>query len=104
MRDEPTSDESGRVSAIYSLRETPEARQQLDAIALQSNQFQNIWGGITWLILRQPDAGELIPGRTQTYMLKTTDFLAIGIPVLLVIYSIVDCKELVLEVISVLNK
>jgi hypothetical protein len=96
-------DENGRVSPVYSLRETISARDQLDLLAGKSNQFRELWEAITWTICRSPEVGTPVPGVDRAYMFKSRDFLNIGIPVLLVIYRIIPSGELVLEVVGVLE-
>jgi hypothetical protein len=65
--------------------------------------FDKIWTGVSWLIIRNPyGAGQLVPGKQHTYALKTSDFLAVGLPEIIVSYSLIDVEKRILEVIDVL--
>jgi len=92
-----------RAKPVWNLRESGLARAQLDALAA-NHRFDGVWAGVRWLIIRDPiAAGRPVVGKEQTYALKTKDFLAIGLPVMLITYSIVDEKNLLLEIVSVLK-
>lgn len=77
----------GRSSPICNLRESTAARRQLDVLASKDRRFQAIWNGLMWLVLRDPACGTPVPGLPMSYILKTTDFLAIGLPVMGVFYK-----------------
>ena len=65
--------------------------------------FEEIWTGLRWLIIRNPyEAGQLVPGKQQTYALKTADFMALGLPEFVVSYSLINVETRVLEIIDVL--
>jgi hypothetical protein len=57
---------------------------------------------VRWLIIRAPrDVGQLIPGRLNTYAVRTKDFMAIGLPEVIIVYSLIDHDNLVLEIVDV---
>jgi hypothetical protein len=96
----------GRRSPTYSYRETAKARRQLDDLAASNARFQNEWDGLVWLILRDPTnsrVAQLVIGKDRTYQIQTRDFLAIGMPVFLVVYSIIDPGKRILEIIEVVK-
>jgi hypothetical protein len=93
---------SGRTSHVFNCRESSEARAQLDVLAAKKSQFSTLWQGVVWLLIRNPyNAGNLLPGWTDIFLLKTIDFLAIGMPTLFVYYKIIDVTARVIEVIRV---
>jgi len=93
-----------RTSPVYAIRETTKAQAQLDELAGKHSGFVKLWeNGICWLIQRNPAAGVLIPGKQQTYVIKTEDFLAINLPIILVTYSVIDSSELIVEIIEVVE-
>jgi hypothetical protein len=85
---------------VWNCRESRKAREQLDALAAHPS-FEKLWVGVTWLIRRNPTAGWPVTGRKHTYVLKSEDFMNIGIPIILVTYSIIDHDQMVCEIISV---
>jgi len=89
----------GRKGFLWNLRETAAARAQLDALSAADCRFQKIWDGIAWVILRDPTVAETAPQHTTVYSLKTVDFLAIGIPVMIVVYATISPD--VVEIIEV---
>ena len=94
---------NGRASPIWNWTESRQAREQLDTFADGHAEFNQIWEGVRWLIIRDPiNAGRLIEGRQQTYVIRTLDFLAVGMPEILVIYSLIDLDKRVLEVVEVI--
>lgn len=95
------ADSDRRLSPVYNVRETTKARDQLNKIAAMDGRFAELWQGVSWLLQRDPEVGTLLPGMAATYVYLTEDFLAIGLPVLHVTYSIVDAKARVLEIIEV---
>lgn len=78
----------GRSSPICNCREARRARQKLDERAASDSRFQKIWDGVVWLLLRNPYAGSLIPGKEKTFVLITRDFLVIEMPVMEVYYTL----------------
>ncbi len=94
----------GRVSPLWNIRESKTAREQLDALTGTNANFDKIWIGVRWLLIRDPVAnGQLVVGKKLTYVHKTFDFLAIGMPEMMVTYSIIDEKTRVCEIVSVLD-
>jgi hypothetical protein len=92
-----------RESPVWNCRESGRARAQLDALA-EDPEFDKLWQGVRWLIIRNPTiAGQLVPGKQQTYSLKTADFMAIGMTVKVVTYSIIDPTERICEIVSILD-
>jgi hypothetical protein len=83
-----------------SCRESQRARSKLDTLVGTDARFDKIWNGVVWLLLRNPQAGSVIPGKSATFVLITSDFLVIGMPVMEVYYSIVN-DELI-EVLDIL--
>ena len=79
-----------RSSSSYPFSETPRAKAQLDQLAGLHPRFQDLWEGVLWLLSRKPDAGTLIPGKSETYVFYTIDFLALNLPKVRVMYSIVE--------------
>jgi hypothetical protein len=47
--------------------------------------------------------GQVVPGKQRTRAFKTMDFLAIGIPEIIVTFAIVDQELLMVEIISVIH-
>jgi hypothetical protein len=95
-----------RVAPVYDLRETRRARDQLDRLAANHQRFTEMWEGVWWLLQRNPtdpEVGALIPGKKTTYILKTFDFLAIGLPTLAVVYSVTDPEKRIVEIIEVVE-
>ncbi len=80
--------------------ETRLAEDQLNTLSANPR-FTRVWNGVVWLIVRKPDIGSLLPGKQQTYVLVTTDFLAIGLPVIEVYYAIVGEINPVIEIIYI---
>jgi hypothetical protein len=93
-----------RSAPVFNCRETPAARKQLDAFA-EIPRFNELWEGIEWLIRRDPiKAGRCLDGYNNTYVLKSKDFMAIKMPIVLVIYSIVGKKdEPIVEIVEVVE-
>jgi hypothetical protein len=88
---------------VWNLRESPQACAQLDALA-NNHRFEEVWTAVRWLIIRNPlEAGQLVPGKEQTFVLKTNDFLAIGLPVILITYSIIDPTARIFEIVSIIK-
>lgn len=88
-----------RTSPIFDYRESKEARTQLDAFADGNSRFDSVWIGVTWLIRRNPyNAGRLLPGWTDIFVLKTDDFLKIGMPIIFVYYKIIDVPGRLMEI------
>lgn len=94
---------SRRVSPVYNVRETTKAKTQLNRLAAKDG-FTRLWEGLCWLIQRSPTTiGALVPSKKSTYVLKTEDFMAIGLPMVVVVYSIVNPAKLILEIIEVVE-
>jgi|SRR5580704_11323919 hypothetical protein len=92
-----------RAQPVWNCRESKQACAHLDALASHDD-FDRVWTGVRWLIIRNPmEVGRPVQGKTQTYVLKTADFMAMGIPVTLVTYSIVDMSKRTVEIVSVLS-
>jgi hypothetical protein len=62
--------------------------------------FNEVWLGALWLILRNPYAGTLLPGKTATFVMVTVDFMAINLPEIEIYYSIVDLQQYLIEIIE----
>lgn len=80
----------GRVSPVYNCIKSSRARDKLNALAEADPRFTNIWDGVVWVVLRNPKAGAVIPGKQDTHVIITTDFLAIGMPVMEVYYTVLN--------------
>ena len=93
------SNNPGRVSRTFNLRETGPAREQLDKLADVDSRFTQVWEGVAWLILRDPYLGTPIPGFVACYAVKTVDFLAINYPIITVTYHIPE--ETIVEIIDI---
>jgi hypothetical protein len=95
---------AGHVRPVWNVRESPLARAQLDALTAADPRFDKIWIGVRWLIIRDPILnGQIVPGKESTYVHKTNEFLAIGMKELLVTYSIIEEKNRICEVVSILD-
>jgi hypothetical protein len=95
---------SRRVSPVYNIRETRKAQTQLNRLAAKNGEFTRLWEGLCWLIQRSPTTiGALVTGKQSSYVLKTNDFMAIGIPQVVVVYSILDAANLLLEIAEVIE-
>jgi hypothetical protein len=93
---------NARTSPLFTCRESKEAQTQLDNLANSHSQFPALWQGVVWLLMRNPyKAGNLMPGWTDIFVLKTYDFLAIGLPVLFVYYKIIDVGRSIMEIVRV---
>jgi hypothetical protein len=93
-----------RASPVWNLRESGQSRSVLDSMAGADARFSEIWSAVTWLIIRNPaEVGQLVPGKKATYAVKTEDFLAIGMPEVIVVYSLVDVEGCVLEIVDILD-
>lgn len=90
-----------RVSSRYPCQETDNARSQLDKLAGSHAKFNDLWIGIVWLVVRDPDVGATLPGKKKTYVLVTSDFLALGLPTIRVIYGVVGDLNPCVEFIDV---
>jgi len=89
-------------SHIWNLRESATARADLDHYAANDNQFTRLWNGVAWLIIHDPvNIGNHVASNPDTYYIKTRDFLAIGMPIILVVYQLVNPKARVLEIMTV---
>jgi hypothetical protein len=95
---------ANRVRPLWNIRESKTASAQLDQLAGLHPRFQHMWeGGASWLIRRDPLAlGQVVPGYQNTRAFKVKDFLAIGLPEVVVTYSIID-SEAIIEIVSVLH-
>jgi len=90
-----------RPSASYPCHENGVVESQLDNLAGSHSKFHELWTGIVWAIVADYTIGTLIPNKTKTYVLVTTDFLAIGIARFQVIYEIAGDVNPAIEFISV---
>jgi hypothetical protein len=91
-----------RASPVWNLRESGQACAQLNSLARRDG-FEEIWTAVRWLIIRNPcEVGQLVPGKQRTYALRTEDFLAIGLPEVIISYSLLDTEKRLLEIIDVL--
>lgn len=89
----------GRVTPLYEYRETPLVRQQLDTLAGANSRFQQVWDAFIWLVLRDPNRGTPVPAGVPHFIIKTSDFLVLKLPVLFVVYCIP--APLIVEIVEV---
>jgi len=73
---------------MCSYRETPAARRALDDLAASHSMFQSIYDSLVWVVLRDTTVGTPIPLHEGVFVVRSLDFLAIGLPVILVVYRV----------------
>jgi hypothetical protein len=92
-----------RVSPVYNICETKKARSQLDRLAGRHADFTALWESLVWLIQRTPTVGVLVTGKQATYVIKSEDFAAVGLPIVLVIYAITDTEKMIIEIAEIIE-